>query len=324
MDRLISVIVPIYNVEQYLRQCLDSIVSQTYSNLEIILVDDGSPDGCPKICDDYASKDNRIKVVHKENGGLSSARNAGLDVATGDYIAFVDSDDYLDVTIYQSLMEIINDYGVDVAVCDCFEMEGEKTKTYSKKTQKVSINETPNIIFMHLLEPFPVLRFEVWNKLFKKSVIGDVRFKLGQIYEDLYFDRNIFLKSQKVAHIDKPLYYYRCNRPGSTNSYFKDNRFIYFEEMEHYFTLFDNWKDINLTKIYAVNVLETSLLFYKSAIKLNATTKQKQKLVDQFKSYLFRFSSILDSIPLKYKIFLHSPYLYYVVSKIYSLPRLFK
>lgn len=324
MNAKISVIVPIYKVEDYLPQCIDSIINQTYNNLEIILVDDGSPDKCPQICDEYAEKDNRIKVIHKENGGLSSARNAGLDIATGDYIAFVDSDDYLDVSMYQSLMEVTKKYGVDVAVCDFFELNGKKINTKSTETQKVSIIETPNDIFSHLLEPFPTLRFEVWNKIFKKSVIGDIRFKVGQIYEDLHFDRNIILKSPKVAHIDLPFYYYRCNRPGSTNSFFKDNRFIYFDEMEHYFVLFEKYKDTKLTKTYALNVLEACLSFYISAINLNATTEQKQKIVDQYKSYRLRFSSILKDIPIKYIIFNYSPYCYYLVSRIYSLFRSFK
>ena len=316
MNAKISVIVPIYKVEDYLPQCIESIINQTYNNLEIILVDDGSPDKCPQICDEYAKKDNRIRVIHKENGGLSSARNAGLDIATGDYIAFVDSDDYLDVLMYQTLMGVIDEYGVDVVVCDLFEINGEKLKTYSTDTQKVCVLDNMNDIFSHFIKPIPKIRFEVWNKLFKRSAIGDVRFKVGQIYEDLHFDRNIFMKSLKVAHIDIPGYYYRCNRLGSTNSFFKDNRFIYFEEMEHYFALFGKWKDDQLTKIYAMNGMETCLAFYISAIKLNATANQKRRIVDQYRIYWSRFSSILDNIPLKFKIFNYSPYCYYIVSRV--------
>ena len=110
----LSVIVPIYNVEQYLKKCLNSIVNQTYKDLEIILVDDGSPDGCPQLCDEYASLDNRIKVIHKKNGGLSSARNAGLDIATGDYVTFVDSDDYLETDIYEKVINIFEDHSADI------------------------------------------------------------------------------------------------------------------------------------------------------------------------------------------------------------------
>ena len=114
---LISVIVPIYNVEKYLDRCVDSIINQTYKNLEIILVDDGSPDNCPQMCDDYAKKDSRIKVVHKENGGLSDARNVGMEVATGEYVSFIDSDDYISLDFYETLLETIVDNDSDIVEC---------------------------------------------------------------------------------------------------------------------------------------------------------------------------------------------------------------
>lgn len=117
MNPLISVIVPIYNVEKYLARCVDSIVNQTYKNLEIILVDDGSPDRCPKMCDDYAEKDSRIKVVHKKNGGLSDARNAGMAVATGEYISFIDSDDYVSDDFFECLLDVMNKENSDIAEC---------------------------------------------------------------------------------------------------------------------------------------------------------------------------------------------------------------
>ena len=117
MNELISVIVPVYKVEPYLRRCIDSIISQTYHNLEIILVDDGSPDNCGAICDEYAEKDTRVRVIHKSNGGLSDARNAGLDIMTGDYVAFVDSDDWIDKQHLSSMYALVNG-GADIAVSD--------------------------------------------------------------------------------------------------------------------------------------------------------------------------------------------------------------
>ena len=115
--QLISIIVPIYNVEDYLKRCIDSILGQTYKNLEVILVDDGSPDKCGKICEEYKLIDSRIKVIHKKNGGLSSARNNGLDIATGDFIGFVDSDDYIERNMYESLIEALNNNNADIATC---------------------------------------------------------------------------------------------------------------------------------------------------------------------------------------------------------------
>ena len=116
---LVSIIVPIYKVESYLRRCLDSVVSQTYTNLEIILVDDGSPDGCPQICDEYASKDSRIIVIHKENGGLSDARNVGLDICKGEYISFVDSDDWINNHYIEKLLSAAETVKADIAVASC-------------------------------------------------------------------------------------------------------------------------------------------------------------------------------------------------------------
>ena len=126
----ISVIVPVYKVEKFLDRCVESIVGQTYENLEIILVDDGSPDNCPSMCDKWAEKDSRIKVIHKENGGVSSARNAALDAATGDFIGFVDSDDWIEPDMYESLMMRIDETGKDIAVCSYYSIEvsGERNE----------------------------------------------------------------------------------------------------------------------------------------------------------------------------------------------------
>ena len=321
MNNLISVIVPIYKVEPYLRQCVDSIINQTYKNLEIILVDDGSPDGCPQICDDYAAKDTRVKVIHKENGGLSSARNAGLDIATGDYIAFVDSDDYLETTMYNDLYELIKSQDADVSVSDIYILKQGKLETYSFKSCKVTVVNNKQDIFCHLIKHNPYVRFEVWNKLFKKSFIGDIRFKVGQIYEDLYFDRSLLLKAPKLVHIEKPLYVYRENRPGSTNSYFKENRFIFFEEFDKYLDLFENWKNDKLIKEYATFVLNVCTLFYIHAKQLGATDNQKHRIIKTFQNYYTRYSTKFAKKPVKFVIFHLSPNAYYVISNTLSLFR---
>ena len=121
----ISIIVPVYKVEKYLCQCIDSIIKQTYSNLEILLIDDGSPDRCPKICDEYGCKDERVKVIHKKNGGLASARNAGLNIATGDLISFVDSDDWIDESMYQQMLEMKFEKNADIVCCEGIHTDGE-------------------------------------------------------------------------------------------------------------------------------------------------------------------------------------------------------
>ena len=131
MTSTISIIVPVYKVEPYLRKCVDSILAQTYKNLEIILVDDGSPDNCPALCAQYAKEDPRVRVIHKENGGVSTARNAGLDAATGEYVTFVDSDDWIDPDMYVSMMTRIREYGCDAVLCDCLKEYPDRSALYT-------------------------------------------------------------------------------------------------------------------------------------------------------------------------------------------------
>ena len=191
-DKKISVIVPIYNVEKYLNRCLDSIINQTYKNLEIILVDDGSPDNCGKICDEYAKKDNRIKVIHKENGGLSSARNAGLDIATGDYIGFVDSDDWIELDMYEYLLNICVKYNSDISRCgfvyndeDCYKDENIRIVEYE--------NALIDFINGHIEEGI------VCNKLYKKNIFKNLRFKENIIFEDVLMNYYVFKLGVKIV-----------------------------------------------------------------------------------------------------------------------------
>ncbi len=185
MDKKISVIVPVYKVEKYLARCVDSIIDQTYKNLEIILVDDGSPDGCGAMCDEYAKKDERIKVIHKENGGLSSARNAGLDIATGDYIAFVDSDDRITPDAYENLLKALD--GKSDAIANfMYEREMESGETFPsvvphKNDEIISVENYIGELMMHVGD------VSACTKLFPKGVISGVRFAEGFLNEDLLF-----------------------------------------------------------------------------------------------------------------------------------------
>ena len=177
MIDLISVIVPVYNVEPYLRKCVDSILAQSYSNLEVILVDDGSPDGCGAICDEYAAKDARVRVIHKPNGGVSDARNAGLDIMTGEYVAFVDSDDWIDEQHLSSLYALVKG-GADIAVSDVRRILTDETEICRFVYQQRE-DITDESIFGY-----------AWNKLYRRSIIGDVRFTIPFI-EDLTFNLRI-------------------------------------------------------------------------------------------------------------------------------------
>lgn len=221
MNSLISVIVPVYKVEKYLDKCVGSIVNQTYQNLEIILVDDGSPDNCPKMCDAWAEKDNRIQVIHKKNGGLSSARNAGLDLCSGDYICFADSDDWLDADMISDMQSLAEKANADVVMCDFYiektDGECEIITTESRCFEK------EEALYFYLIDK---IRPEVCNKMYKASLTDNLRFDEAIKYaEDVPFNYEVFRRSKKIYNSGVPKYHYLQNSGNSiTTSYMTDAR----------------------------------------------------------------------------------------------------
>ena len=220
MKKKISVIVPIYNVEQYVEKCVQSILGQIYSNLELILVDDGSTDNSSTLCDRLAKTDNRIKVVHKENGGLSDARNTGLDVATGDYIGFVDGDDYIDSDMYQILVENLEKYDADISCCryTCVWETGEEKPVGNTGAINVyhGLEALKEYIYGKTMDPF------VWNKLYKAELINgekQLRFIKGILGEDNPFVTELLKKEYTVVLAGESKYNYLQQRKGAiTNS----------------------------------------------------------------------------------------------------------
>ena len=205
-EPLISVIVPIYKVEEYLDRCIKSIVNQTYKNLEIILVDDGSPDNCPQMCDNWAEKDNRIKVIHKENGGLSDARNAGLKIAKGDYISFIDSDDWINLFFYEILLDTMLKEKSDIVQCekqDC----GEYSSDNNVYPSNINVETYNNKKALSFMISDNIFRQVVWNKLYTKKVISSY-FKTGVYNEDEFWTYLIIGSSKKCTYISAKLYYY--------------------------------------------------------------------------------------------------------------------
>ena len=206
MNPLISVIVPIYNVEKYLARCVDSIVNQTYKNLEIILVDDGSPDRCPQMCDDYAKKDSRIKVVHKKNGGLSDARNAGMAVATGEYISFIDSDDYVSDDFFECLLDVMNKENSDIAECSVVKFYEDNRFDEFSDDLSVKTYDTQDAMSALIAEnPF---HQHVWNKLYKTELVKDIPYAVGKLNEDEFWTYQVFGRANKVSKLNKTMYYY--------------------------------------------------------------------------------------------------------------------
>ncbi len=218
MQPLISVVVPIYNVEKYIHKCVNSIINQTYKNLEIILVDDGSPDNCPKICAEYEKKDSRIKVVHKENGGLSDARNAGMKIATGEYISFIDSDDYISKDFIEILYSNLTDENSDIIECDIIRFNENEEPIISNGDFDCKSYDTETSLSMLIAEK--EFHQYVWNKLYKRSVIQDIYFEKGKLNEDEFWTYQIFGNAKTISKLDKPMYFY-LQRSGSImgNSY---------------------------------------------------------------------------------------------------------
>lgn len=207
-SKLVSVIVPVYKVEQYLDRCLKSLVDQSYSNIEIILVDDGSPDKCYQICEKWAQRDNRIKVIHKANGGLSDARNKGLEFAKGEYVCFVDSDDYVAKKYIEILYNLMCNNHTDmsaVSLKEVFSMEQEidENEAYEKITTVFEGKEAIKQLFFN-----DTFANYAWNKMYKRELFDNIRFPVGRKMEDLGTTYKLLLNAKKIAYSTEVLYYY--------------------------------------------------------------------------------------------------------------------
>lgn len=204
---MVSVIIPVYNVEKYLDKCIKSVLRQTYTNLEVILVDDGSPDHCPAMCDEYQRLDQRIKVIHKQNGGLSSARNAGIDAATGEWLCFIDSDDYIDANMIKEMLRAADDYQADLVLCN-FHFIKENGEILQRKSVLKDEILSPYQALEKLQEPLPHYYVIACNKLYKRSLFDDIRFPEGKRNEDQFIMHKIFCKCRKIRTESAYYYYY--------------------------------------------------------------------------------------------------------------------
>ena len=209
MNPLISIIIPVYNVEKYLCKCLDSVLAQTYHNIQVILVDDGSTDRCPEICDEYKEKDNRVYVIHKKNGGISETRNAGLDIVNGQYIAFVDSDDSISQYMIERLYNALKESNADISVCgveDEYEDVQKDVLTsefYVNKKTVISGERATEYILEDI-----VIVSHVWDKLYKTELFSGIRFPVGRRFEDMYVTHEVINRANTVVLIPDKLYTY--------------------------------------------------------------------------------------------------------------------
>ncbi len=217
-NETISIIIPVYNVKNYLDRCVESVLRQSYAELEVILVDDGSTDGSSQLCDRWAEKDSRIRVIHKENGGVSDARNAGLDAATGEYLGFVDSDDYLAPDMYQKLYRTLKENDAEVSICNFLFVDDKGVPLAEERNLGFPIHDEV-ISGIDVLQKMHTMKRGIfyvfsWNKLYRKHLFSDVRFPKGKLSEDSFIVHRILEKCERVACITEIGYYY-VQRTGS-------------------------------------------------------------------------------------------------------------
>ncbi len=213
-DSLVSVIVPIYNIENYIGKCIESIVNQTYKNIEILLVDDGSLDDSYMVCESYAAKDNRIRIIRKQNGGLSDARNKGIDCASGQYIVFIDGDDYIKEDYIEKLFDTVKSNGADIAICSfCLVDDNGQILNTAQLEELPSITDGYSVLSA-VMTDYGYKYVVAWNKIYKRCIFSNIRFDKGKIFEDEYINFKMFWACEKVAICDQPLYCY-VQRNGS-------------------------------------------------------------------------------------------------------------
>lgn len=256
---MISVIVPVYDVENYLRRCVDSVLAQTYQNFELILVDDGSPDCCGQICDDYAALDGRIKVVHQKNGGLSAARNAGLDVAQGECVAFVDSDDYCHPEMLKVLYDKIVQYNADVVVSGFKRVDqfGKEIDNESYLPEVEELIDGTDALKRLIMKDY--VRAVVWNKIYKRTLFESLRFPVGKLYEDDFIAPRLLYQCDRVVLIPQYLYFYVAN-PTSITSLPRTVR--HFDLVESRFLRISFLQEIGFPKEYVERAEQLTIFLY--------------------------------------------------------------
>lgn len=263
----ISVIIPVYNVEKYISECLDSVINQTYKKLQIILVDDGSTDSSGKICDVYAEKDNRITVVHQKNAGAGAAKNTGLDLVKGDYFSIIDSDDYIELDMYEKMVNSLEKYNADIVQClfrnvfvnDSFDRKFKIKSNYpkvltSKRFLKEYLYDWKYAIFA--------------NKVFKSSLLKDIRFPVGRKIDDEFFTYKLVCNAKKVVNIDNILYNYRMRKTSVMNE--NDTDRLIYDRIDCFIERYNYISNVypSLKKNYILKLYD-DLIYFKDSVRDN-------------------------------------------------------
>ncbi|MEK0313681.1 glycosyltransferase [Cohnella sp. 56] len=315
MHPLISIIVPIYNVEQYIHACISSIINQTYQNIEVFLVNDGSPDKCPEICDYYAEIDNRVTVIHKQNGGLSDARNAALKVARGKYILFVDSDDFIELNACEQLINQEKGNDPEIIVGNAWRIEGKTRKPLYKRNNS---NEYFITGTQYLLQELQAgnMHMAVWLNLYKRDYLisNNFEFKKGLLHEDEQFTPRVFLKAKKVLKTEILFYNYIIRQGSITNG---ENKEINAQHMMKTFKeLEDIYKNIEpeILRKFLNNDLVDKYFHIVHSAKLHK--KEYSYLID--KSFL-KNKAFTKKNKFRVMVFLVSKKSYFLINKLYKM-----
>ena len=349
MEPLISVIVPIYKVEKYLKRAIDSIREQTYTNLEILLVEDGSPDLCGQICDQYAKEDSRIRVIHKPNGGLSDARNAGLDQMTGEYVVFVDSDDYIADFFIEELYQILIRNDADVSFCryevvtkeDRCEADRlrrfypagsgretvaanvvEKTAKGTEKTAQSVSGQLMEICDRHRLllnmydrnHPDATYFIVSWNKLYKAALWEGIRFPKGKIHEDEATTYKIFDKTGKGVYVKVPMYAYFSAPSSITRDAFSLKRLDWMDALTDRIRYFEKKGERDLVSCGIQARADGAIKYYYPLIKTLPEEKEAQKKLKEYVREALSadrsYHNLTSRNRIGYRLFLLAPWLY--------------
>lgn len=320
MNELISLVVPIYNVEKYLDKCIKSLIDQTYNNIEIILVNDGSTDNSIEICEKWRKLDSRIIIINKENGGLSDARNFGINVANGRYLCFIDSDDFVGKDMIKKLYESIKKYKADISICNRYHIfdNGNKFIKFKQNEDDLVMTNEEAIFQMNNFEYFDM---SVCTKMFKKELFDDLKFPKGKISEDFYVMYKLLDKSTVIIYISEPLYYY-YQRSGSIS---KNREINYdfikaaYEQCQYVEKKYPNLKNCVRSAYVSANMTSYNMVIaQKGKIPKNVINKLKSEVKENYE-FVKNNKDLGKMKKFQTFLFVHSIFVYNLLYKLFKL-----
>ncbi len=291
---VLSVIVPVYNVEEYLAECLDSIINQTYKDIEIIVVDDGSTDNSGLICNEYAAKYDKITVYHKQNGGLSSARNYGIERANGKYLSFIDSDDFIDKDMFYILMNLATINDADIVMCGYIKYTSKEINEHQKFLEKdTTVYKNQEVLLRFYTE------FCAWNKVYKKKLLNNIRFPEGKLYEDARTMYKIAYQAKIAVVYPKCLYYYRQRNSSIMNTFSTKN---YFDRISVWDEIYDFMRGkVSDTECEYIKTRKNKLIIELLATVTKSKPKDKKMILKKLNSMLSKPIFLNKSLSFKEK-----------------------